>query len=50
MLPPAQLTTIDIAVSINGVGVAPEAGTGIIQGDLEGYFYTTAPQITITQG
>jgi len=50
VLPPAQLTTIDVAVSINGVGVSPEMGTGIIQGDLEGYFYTTAPQITIMQG
>ncbi len=50
LIPPALLTRMVFAVSINGVGVAPETGTGIIAGDPESYFQTTAASITVTQG
>lgn len=50
VLSPQLLTRMIFAVSINGVGVAPEVGTGIIAGDSEGYFFTTAPSIVIAQG
>jgi hypothetical protein len=38
------------AVTIGGVGVSPESGTGIIAGDTQSYFITTASAITVTQG
>jgi hypothetical protein len=50
ILPTAQLTRLVFAVSVNGVGVAPEAGTGIIAGDPESYFQTSSTQISIVQG
>ena len=50
VLPPQQLTRMVFAVSINGVGVAPEAGTGIIAGDPESFFLTSSTQISIVQG
>lgn len=50
VLPPALLTRMVFAVSINGVLTAPEAGTGIIAGDPESYFTATAAAITINQG
>jgi hypothetical protein len=37
-------------VSIDGVEVDPEAGTGIIAGDPESYFIIATTDITITQG
>ena len=50
ILAPQFLTRMVFSVSINGVGVSPEAGTGIIAGDPESYFLTTSTDITITQG
>ena len=50
VLAPALLTRMVFAVSINGIGVDPSAGTGIIAGDPESYFLTSAPQVVITQG
>jgi len=50
LVPPEQLTRMVFAVSINGVGVSPIAGTGIIEGDPESYFYTDSTRIDITQG
>jgi hypothetical protein len=50
LIPTVQLTRMVFSVSINGVGVAPESGTGIIAGDPESYFLTTPDTITITQG
>lgn len=46
----ALLTRIVVGVAINGVSVAPEEGTGIIQGDPESYMLTTTSAITIAQG
>lgn len=50
VVPPFLLTRMVFEVSINGVGVDPEAGTGIIAGDPESYFLTTSTAITVTQG
>ena len=50
VLPPALLTRMVFAVSINGVGVVPVAGTGVIAGDPESYFQTVPSSVVITQG
>lgn len=47
---PDLLTRMVFSVSINGVGVAPSAGTGIIAGDPESYFLTNASGVVINQG
>lgn len=50
IVPLANLTRMVFAVSINGIGVSPAAGTGIIAGDPESYFVTTAAGVVINQG
>jgi hypothetical protein len=50
LLPAQLLTRMVFAVSINGVGVSPSSGTGIIAGDPESYFSTTPSSIVVTQG
>jgi hypothetical protein len=50
VLSPALLTRMVFAVSVNGVGVAPSTGTGIIAGDPESYFLTNSSLVTIGQG
>jgi hypothetical protein len=48
---PAQLVTrMQFAVSIDGIGVLPTPGTGIIAGDPESYFQVQLADITIGQG
>lgn len=50
VLPAQQLTRLVFAVSINGVGVAPQAGTGIIAGDPESYFFALSSGVVVQQG
>lgn len=50
LIPTQVLTRLVFAVSINGLGVAPQTGTGIIQGDPESYLVTTATAIVVNQG
>ena len=52
VLAPALLTRVVFAVSINGIGVAPVSGTGVIAGDSESYLWAdpTGVGFTITQG
>ena len=50
IVPPALLTRMIFSVSINGIGVSPETGTGIIAGDAESYFETNSSLVTITKG
>jgi hypothetical protein len=50
ILDPNLLTRLVFAVSINGVGVSPGSGTGIIAGDPESYFLTSSSGIVISQG
>ena len=38
------------SVNINGVGVSPESGTGIIAGDPESSFFAVNAGIVISQG
>jgi hypothetical protein len=50
LLQPALLTRLVFAVSINGVGVAPISGTGIVEGDPESYFLMSPSDVTVVQG
>lgn len=44
------VTRLVWTITINGFPVAPNPGTGAVYGDPESYFFTTAANITITQG
>ena len=44
-----NITTLQFVVTINGVTVSPTAGTSIIPGDPESYFFASATGITVTQ-
>ena len=46
----ALLTRMVFSVSINGIGIAPETGTGIIAGDPESYFVITTAGVVVNQG
>jgi len=50
ILPTQLLTRIVFTVTIDGVVVPPDAGTGIIAGDSEGYFVTDVSLISVSQG
>lgn len=50
LLPAAFLTRLIFAVSINGIGVSPIAGTYEIVGDPESFFETNDALITVFQG
>ncbi len=45
-----NITTLTFAVTINGITTAPSAGTSIIEGDPESYFYASATAVTVQQG
>jgi hypothetical protein len=49
-VPPALLTKINFTVYVDGIIVPPTVGTGIIAGDSEGYFTTSASNISVLQG
>lgn len=44
-----NITTLQFVVTINGVTVSPGAGTSIIAGDPESYFFCNATGVTVTQ-
>ncbi len=50
VLEPQLLTRMAFSVSINGIGVPPISGTGLIEGDPESYFLTTPAQVVIARG
>lgn len=50
LIPLAVLTRLVFNVAINGLGVLPTAGTGIIAGDPESYFSTSTSALSIVQG
>lgn len=50
ILPRELLTRLVFAVSINGVSTPPSAGTGIIAGDPESYFFASLQDIDVSQG
>ena len=49
VVPTALVTYIDIEVDINGILVPPSVGTGVVQGDVEGYFTVPANGVTTTK-
>lgn len=50
LIPSQLLTRMVFSVAINGVGVSPTPGTGIIAGDPESYFTATTSSIVVNQG
>jgi hypothetical protein len=50
ILPPQLLTRLVFSVSINGIGVLPISGTGIIEGDPQSFFLADLASVTIIQG
>lgn len=50
VIAPQNVTTLQFAVTINGVSASPTAGTSIIPSDPESYFSASATAITVTQG
>ena len=44
-----QISQLNFVVSINGISTPPEAGTKLIFGDPESYFFTTSASIAVTQ-
>lgn len=50
VIAPQNITTLQWAVTINGITASPAAGTSIIASDPESYFSASATAITITQG
>jgi hypothetical protein len=50
VLAPSNLTTLQFAVTINGVLTPPTAGTSVIPSDVESYFYCSPTGCTSVQG
>ena len=50
ILPTQLITHIAFSITINSVIVAPIAGTGVVVGDPEGYYYVSSSGITFVQG
>jgi hypothetical protein len=50
VLSPDQLTRMVFEVSIDGIGVDPPPGTGVIAGDPESYFLATSASVQVFQG
>ena len=50
VLPSQYLTTLAFAVTINGASVSPTAGTSIIPGDPESFFYCSTTGASSAQG
>ena len=50
VIAPQWITTLIFDISINGTPTSPNAGTSIIPGDPESYFYALSTGITVVQG
>jgi hypothetical protein len=50
VLGPTFISVLTFAVSINGIGTLPSAGTFLIFGDPQSYFFTSTSQISVVQG
>jgi hypothetical protein len=50
ILPAYQLTRLVFSVSINGEGASPSAGTVVISGDPESFFFALTSGISVVQG
>jgi hypothetical protein len=49
ILPAEAITVLNFSVGVNGVGVAPLPGTGVVYGDPNSYFYVLLSDITIIE-
>jgi hypothetical protein len=49
VVPSQNITVLNFVVGVNGVGVSPIPGSGIIPGDMNSYFYTELDNIVILQ-
>jgi hypothetical protein len=45
-----NLSALTFTVFVNGIQVTPEAGTELIPGDVESYFYCASNGVTVSQG
>ena len=50
ILPRESVSVLRFHVSVGGVGVQPEAGSGVIPGDINGYFTLDLADLTVVQG
>ena len=50
VISPDQITRLAFEVSIDGIGVDPPSGTGVIAGDPESYFFATSASVQVVQG
>jgi hypothetical protein len=50
VLPRESIVSLQFHVSIDGHGVEPEQGTGVIPGDVNGYFSLDVADLTIVEG
>lgn len=50
ILPTTLLTHIAVQVTINSVITPPSPGTGIVTGDVEGYYYVSSSGVTTVKG
>lgn len=46
VLPPAYITNLAVAVTINDITVTPSVGSGIVVGDPEGYYYCAVADVS----
>jgi hypothetical protein len=49
IIPSESITSLNFAVSVNGIGVAPPPGGGVIYGDPNSYFYTDSAHVQILE-
>jgi hypothetical protein len=50
ILPAYLITRLVFDISIDGVGVIPDTGTGIVKGDAQSFFFVEAADINVIQG
>lgn len=49
VLPPTFLSVLEFHISINGIGTLPDAGSQIIEGDPQSFFFAQAADFSIVQ-
>jgi hypothetical protein len=49
LINPALISVITIVITVNGIELYPQSGTGLVYGDSQSYFETTLGQVTVTQ-
>ena len=49
IIPPQTISVLEFDVYIDGILTPPDVGTGLVQGDAEGYFLTTTTKISMAR-